>query len=543
MEFLFSRINYEKSIPDDAEAFRFHTIEALLSELGRPHVAYPTIHVAGTKGKGSVTLITASILRAAGLNVGSYTSPHLQGLEERIQLNGQHVAITELEAKLKAMRPFIERIDQLSLHDARYHPPTFFEITTCLAFALFADFGVDCAVIEVGLGGRLDSTNVVESCVSVINTIGLDHTQILGATVELIAAEKAGIIKPGIPTVCGSLPPPAQHVVDSICRKQHCDIYRLGQEIQLSLDQRQQRGIEPESRPGLPTDLYPSFSTSLRSPDRANLNYTYEHLQVPLAGTHQCDNAAVAIAAANLFAMKQSQETPSLSQQIIGRGLQQVLIPGRFQVFENVCISPSITKQDCSLQADTRSAGSVKNQPAFPLPLPARLDIVLDIAHNRDSCKALSDTYHQFVSKCHECWRVLVFAASRDKDFRDMLLQLAPEFDEIILTRYLNNPRSLDPQRILESVGEAVGAQVVIAPLDRVLPRLAERVQNPPGLFSRKTAIHERALDGKALDGKTLDSTAFHGPASRVVACVTGSAFIVGEFGELLRSHTSIRNG
>jgi dihydrofolate synthase / folylpolyglutamate synthase len=168
------------------------TTRALLAALGDPHLRYPTIHVGGTNGKGSVATLTAAALRQAGFRVGLYTSPHLRSFRERITVNGQQVSEEAVAGWVAHLRPLVERTDA-----------TFFETTTALAFADFAVRGVDLAVVEVGLGGRLDSTNVVAPLVSAVTHIALDHQRYLGETIEAIAREKAGIAKPCVPFVIG----------------------------------------------------------------------------------------------------------------------------------------------------------------------------------------------------------------------------------------------------------------------------------------------------------------------------------------------------
>src|SRR3989338_6039828 len=180
-------------------------IRALLGFLGDPHRSFRSIHVGGTNGKGSTAAMIASVLGSRGYRVGLYTSPHLIDFTERIQVNGRAIPSDRVVA-------LTEKIRQAS--DACLsEPPTFFEATTVMAFACFAEAGVDCAVIEVGLGGRFDATNVLTPFVSVITTIGLFHQEYLGATPEAIAFEKAGIIKQGVPVVVGRIAPEPLSVI------------------------------------------------------------------------------------------------------------------------------------------------------------------------------------------------------------------------------------------------------------------------------------------------------------------------------------------
>ncbi|MBP5318577.1 MAG: bifunctional folylpolyglutamate synthase/dihydrofolate synthase [Paludibacteraceae bacterium] len=180
------------------------TVLQLDAHYGHPHRAYPTVHVAGTNGKGSTTHTIAAVLQAAGYRVGLYTSPHLKDFAERIRVNGQPI---DHDYVVRFVAEAGEQIDRLQ--------PSFFEITTLMAFCYFRDMHVDVAVIEVGLGGRLDSTNIITPLLSVITNISLDHTKLLGSTVEQIAVEKAGIIKPGVPVVVGEASPALRAIYDA----------------------------------------------------------------------------------------------------------------------------------------------------------------------------------------------------------------------------------------------------------------------------------------------------------------------------------------
>ena len=228
---LYSRINYELKIRVEPRDFKLYNIRALLARVGDPHLDYPVIHIAGTKGKGSVATMTANILTASGRKTGLFTSPHLQRINQRIVVDGGPISDEDFEAVLEQLDPQIAAMDELCAEirksrpnknpDKKNNPDdwlspdpetglpltgkplTFFEIMTAAAMLHFANNNCDGVVLEVGLGGRLDSTNVCEPAISVITNISLDHTRQLGSTVDKIAFEKAGIIKPGVPVVCG----------------------------------------------------------------------------------------------------------------------------------------------------------------------------------------------------------------------------------------------------------------------------------------------------------------------------------------------------
>ena len=237
------------------------TIRLLLDRIGRPHQRYPTIHIAGTNGKGSTAAMAASVFQAAGYRVGLYTSPHLIDFRERIQVNGVSIS----EERVVALT---RRLQQAALPSLS---PTFFEFTTAMAFSYFAEAGVDLGVIEVGLGGRFDATNVVTPFATCITTIGLDHQRHLGDSLESIAYEKGGILKPEIPLVVGRVGPEALGVLQGLCKEQVVPSYVLGRDFSCTTSE--QGDVE-----------------------YSGLTHVYQKISCPLVGTHQLDNAACALA-------------------------------------------------------------------------------------------------------------------------------------------------------------------------------------------------------------------------------------------------------
>lgn len=197
-------LNRERRATFDYEKLGLGRIEALLAAIGHPEAKLPALHVTGSKGKGSTALAAEALLLAAGRHVGTYTSPHLESWRERFRVDGRLVPVRDLVRVLAAMRPALERLRR----DPQLRP-SFFDVTTALALAIFRDAAVDAAVIEVGIGGRIDSTNVVRSRVSVLTCVQLEHTDKLGGTLEAIAREKAGILRPGVPFLHGPLDPEA----------------------------------------------------------------------------------------------------------------------------------------------------------------------------------------------------------------------------------------------------------------------------------------------------------------------------------------------
>ena len=282
LQYLDSFLNYEQtSAYLYAEAFSLDRVRSLLSRLGDPQNRYPTLHVAGTKGKGSTCAFAASILQAAGLKTGLYTSPHLWSIRERFQIDGVPISESELAE-------VVDEIRQVSPEKEL----TYFEVTTACAFLHFARAKVDAAVIEVGLGGRLDATNVLNPAVTAITPISFDHMDKLGNTLAQIAGEKAGIIKPGIPVVVSPQPPEAMEVIEQTAKRQGAPLHRLEREpVRLS-----------------------------------------RQVRVPLLGRHQLINAAAAIRLTELFAERTT--ILSLSEEVIIQGIARTRWPGRCQLIE-----------------------------------------------------------------------------------------------------------------------------------------------------------------------------------------------------------------
>lgn len=207
--------DYLFSLKAAGPKFGIDRMRLFAAELGSPERSRPVVHVAGTNGKGSVSAMVEAILRASGRRVGLYTSPHLVRLGERVQVDRQPLTEAEIIAFVAELRPVADRLGAVDPSDR----PSFFEFMTAMAFLQFARRNCDAAVVEVGLGGRLDATNIVDPAVSVITSIGLDHTELLGGTLEQIAAEKAGIIKPARPVVLGRVPPAAEPVIRGRARE------------------------------------------------------------------------------------------------------------------------------------------------------------------------------------------------------------------------------------------------------------------------------------------------------------------------------------
>jgi dihydrofolate synthase/folylpolyglutamate synthase len=394
LAFLLDRINYERSAHIPTAALRLDRMNELVRRLGSPHLRVPLVHVAGTKGKGSTATMIAAILQAAGYRTGLYTSPHLERIEERFVIDGQVCSQQAFVELTRSVEPVVRELDAEAT-SADIRMPTFFEITTAMAFVYFAQQPVDIAVLEVGLGGRLDSTNVCQPLVSVITSISFDHTKQLGNTLAAIAREKAGIIKPGVPVVSGVMDDEPRQVIAGIAAERGAKLVQFKRDFDVALVPT--RGAERCS-------ALLSGSTINYSQNSDGRTCHLNEVALRLPGEHQVANAATAIAAVKEL----SQAGWKIPETAIRTALANVRCPARIEI--------------------------VRREPT----------VVVDTAHNVASIAALCRTLRDFDARP----RVLVFASSKDKDVPGMLRLLLPEFDEVVLTRYVNNPRSRSPERL-----------------------------------------------------------------------------------------------
>ena len=296
VERLFARINYEKQTRFSSVDFKLNNMFQFLSRLGDPHLKCPVVHVAGTKGKGSVCQFVGSILSAAGYNVGIYTSPHLERINQRIQFGGHEISDQDLRCILGKLEPVLQAMD-VEAKAGGTKPLTFFEVITTVAFQYFADRHADVVVLEVGMGGRLDSTNVCQPEVCVITNISLDHTRQLGTTTDKIAAEKAGILKPGVDAICGETQDIPKNVIHKIADTVGCSLFQLGRDFDLessetSFDYVSRIGTADRLRDGL--DAPPNNQQTRR----------LDNLRPSMLGEHQQINAALATAVSDLLNQK-----------------------------------------------------------------------------------------------------------------------------------------------------------------------------------------------------------------------------------------------
>jgi len=408
LAFLYGRINYERL--GDAGRRRWKLklgrMRRLLSRLDDPHEDLPCVHIAGTKGKGSTAGMISSVLVESGYTTGLYTSPHLERLEQRLQVNGQPCSADELRQLVDVVKPEVLAIDR-EAGDDEAGKPTFFEITTAMAFLHFRRRNVQLAVMEVGMGGRLDSTNVCQPLVSVITSISFDHTQQLGKTLSAIAGEKAGILKPAVPLVCGVREEEPRRAIEEAARRKSCPTRQLGEDVSANYH-------GPTCAPEFnAAELVGGMSyTRLdRKCDdlRGGVWRQLPDLHLRLWGRHQACNAAVAIEALQVL----RQRGWTIRETDLRRGLTAARCPARTEV--------------------------VAHRPM----------IVLDVAHNVASINALLATIDEY---CPDSGRVLLFASSKDKDLHGMLKSLAARFDRILLTRIRSNPRGAPPDKLREVV-------------------------------------------------------------------------------------------
>jgi dihydrofolate synthase / folylpolyglutamate synthase len=281
-------------------SYKLDRMRALLRELGEPHRAYPTIHVGGTSGKSSTSTMIAGALTAAGRRTGLHTKPHLHSMRERARIDGRSISRTRFAALLDAMMPAIEATA------LRHGRPTFYETLLALAFAHFAHERVDVAVIEVGLGGRLDGTNVLHPVVAAITSVGYDHTDVLGTKIEEIAFEKAGIAKPGVPLALAVVPPAARAVIERYAREVGAPVVHVADAVSV---ERSEAG-----------DLR-AQALSVRSGRGAY------RLTLPVLGIFQRVNAATAVAV-----LEQLGDDLRPSREAIAAGFAELAIAGRMEV-------------------------------------------------------------------------------------------------------------------------------------------------------------------------------------------------------------------
>jgi len=398
LDYLYTFVDYSltRNLQYSPEKFNLDRMRALAEELGNSQNAYPVIHVAGTKGKGSTAAMIASVLMAADYRTGFYISPHLQDFAERIQVNNEPIPHGAFNQLIEKIKPAVARIGKL----------TTFEITTALAFEAFRRQHVDVAVVETGLGGRLDSTNIVNPVLSVITSLSMDHMKILGDTLEQITAEKAGIIKPGIPAVSAPQQPNALAVLEEKAENQHSTLTVVGREVQTRLLKHTLDGQWFELK--TPSSMYNEKESEKSSLFPSDFKEGVDFF-IPLLGRHQVDNAALAVTAI----MQLRGKGFEINDRAIQDGLAQVNWPCRFEI---------LSRDPC---------------------------VVVDSAHNRDSAHKLRQAMEDYFPGRPV---TLIFGASEDKDISGMFAELLPICSRVILTRS-THPRAADLNSLIKSAG------------------------------------------------------------------------------------------
>ena len=375
--------------------FDLSRIESLLDLLGNPQQAYPAIHITGTNGKTSTARITDSLLRAHGLRTGRYTSPHLGSVRDRISIDGEPISEEKFVEVYREVAPLARLVDEQPGTETL----TYFDMTTAIAFAAFADAPVDVAIVEVGLGGAEDSTNVLRAGTCVITPIGLDHTEWLGDSIEEIAAAKAGIIHSGATVVVAAQPEPAARSILTRCAEVGATVVREGVDFEV---------------------LTRTLAVGGQMLCLQGLSGRYDDLFLALHGAHQAQNAAVALAAVETF-LGADPSTRQLDADVVREGLGSATSPGRL---ERVRTSPTI---------------------------------LLDAAHNPHGMAATVAALQEEFSFTR---LVAVVGVLADKDVAGMLRLLEPVADMLVCTRN-TSPRAMPAYELGQLAEEIFGADRV----------------------------------------------------------------------------------
>ena len=386
LNYLTESTDYERMrrVRYNADTFNLDRVAALLRAVGHPERQFRSLHIAGTKGKGSTAAMAEAILREHGLRTGLFTSPHLVELRERIQIDRQLVSED-------LMRRMIGRVATAVEAECSDQEPTFFEMMTAIAFLCFTESDVDVAVVETGLGGRLDSTNVLEPVATVITSVSIDHTFQLGDDLATIAAEKAGIIKPAAPLVLAPQEAEAERVILDFAATRNAPVIQIGKDVRFDW---QKTFLENQ----------PAGRMTIRTPGAS-----YDSLVLPLGGRVQAVNAACAVAAAEVV-LAGATDTRKVRE-----GLAGLRWPGRMQA-----LSPAAA------------------------PWAADVTVILDGAHNADSLRLLCESVGDYYPDQPVAY---IFAAASDKDIPGMMKVLSEARAEVVFTR-TDNPRAAEPREL-----------------------------------------------------------------------------------------------
>jgi len=399
LDYLYSFVDFSltRNLRYSADKFNLDRMKMLMEMNGNPQSSYPIVHVAGTKGKGSICAMLASALFEAGYITGLYTSPHLQDYTERIQVNKKEIMKSEIISLINEIQPKVATIEGL----------TTFEITTAIAFMYFSRKKVDIAIIEVGLGGRLDATNIVCPNISILTTISKDHEKILGNTLVKIAHEKAGIIKEQVPVIIAPQKPRVYAVLEKEAQQKNTHIIKVEKNYKLRYGTRSIEG---------------QYFSILVKKNKKRID-----LFTKLLGKHQATNSLSAYAAMQLL----NDNGFNISNKAIEEGFKNLKWPGRFEI---ISINPLI---------------------------------IIDSAHNTDSTQKLVQTINDYFP---EKRIILIFGASEDKNIRGMLKILLPNCEKIIFSNS-DHPRAIDPDQLLPIGRAFADNIEAISPIERALER------------------------------------------------------------------------
>lgn len=421
LAYLYGRLNYERlGMPRSPADLGLRRIRRLLRALDDPQDGLTLVHVAGTKGKGSTSSMIATALQASGRKTGLFCSPHLHRLEERFTIDGRPATPEQLVDLVEAVRPVVDRLDPIGTNG----PATFFEVTTAMGLLAFARAGADAAVIEVGLGGRLDSTNAIRPAVSVITSISFDHMRLLGNTLGQIAREKAGILKRRGLAVSGVVGDEPRAAIERVAAQR----FALLREID--------RDFRYQYEPPQPPITGPTAGRARVETWRQDWGW----LDLPLPGLHQAQNVATSLATLDALA----EVGLEVGREAVLDGLRRWRLPARVEVLGR---SPWL---------------------------------VVDGAHNAASAEALAETLaHGFPPGP----RTLIFGTTREKDLEGQLRALLPLFSRVIAAPYLENPRALSVAEVVRAVEALSGRTPITAPGPAEALAIARQITPDDGLI------------------------------------------------------------
>jgi len=420
---IYRRINFEslsagKPGGYSSGDFKLERMKRLLAAMDNPHEKLPAVHVAGTKGKGTTCSLVANILQAAGYRVGLFTSPHMYRVEERFQVNSKMPSPSRFTKMVNQLMPLVDELDQNEVGMST----TFFEIVNAIAWLYFLEEQVDIVVLEVGLGGRLDSTIFCNPIVTAITSISLDHTRILGNSLEEIAREKGGILKPQIPLICGVTEPVAQQTILDIASQQNCPVQQMGRDFNFRIEKTWEEQDRFQQVRYIAESQQTTFS--LKQP-----------------GTAVAQNAAIAVAIIEQL-RKQNYLIP---EEKLQKAMLESPLPLRYEI------------------------------------LSEKPMLIVDSAHNEASINSvLKTTYQQFPDKP----LTVILSVSRDKDYRAICNQLRG-VDLIIVTNYLGNKRALPIPELEKAVIDSCNAKKITktAPTPAEALKLARELTGSNGVI------------------------------------------------------------